>query len=482
MLIIAHPRDDGFFERAPFAYQLDPTMAKIDELLEDERLILRASVDLAQSAPQALETGRPATPVVVSVRLAVLRRLKGWSYRQVEDEVKGSLKWRGFCRIYDHPVPDHDTIQTREALISAATLHDLNDLVAQRAAAEGVTHGRKLRADGSVVETHIHYPTDSSLLADGVRVLGRTVARARKVIDGRTVRGQPAWFSNHQRQARRLARAIAAHARRQAHKKAKKTADSERKLQRLYRDLIGVADHSLAAAHQVHRLLETRGKGVKALALAATLAHFMPLLQRVIAQARRRVLEAQQVPAPEKLVSLFEPHTAIIQRGKTPPRDTEFGRKIWYAEVDGGIVSEYRILPGNPPDNQDQWATSLKHHRHLFRHPPRTATGDRGVYSPNNEAIAHQEKVKEPALPKPGAKTPARRAYEAQPWFKAALRFRAGIEGRISVLRGPRGLRRCLNRGESGLERWVGWGVITNNLVVMATALTRRRRRRSATA
>lgn len=231
----------------------------------------------------------------------------------------------------------------------------------------------------------------------------------------------------------------------------------------------------------MHTLLTTHSHSVKAVALSMTLEHFIPLLQRVIDQARRRVLEGQSVPAPDKLVSIFETHTAIIRRGKAPPHDTEFGRKVWYTEVDGGIVSEYRILPGNPPDNQDQWAASLKHHRRLFGHPPTTATADRGVHSSNNEAIAKQEKVKEPALPQPGAKTLERRAYEAQLWFKAALRFRAGVEGRISVLRGPRGLRRCLNRGESGMERWVGWGVITNNLVVMATALTRRRRRSAVT-
>jgi IS5 family transposase len=139
-------------------------------------------------------------------------------------------------------------------------------------------------------------------------------------------------------------------------------------------------------------------------------------------------------------------------------------------------------LPGNPPDNQDQWVTSLQHHRTLFGHPPTTATADRGVHSRDNEALARCERIPDVALPQPGAKTPERSAYEAQPWFKTALRFRAGIEGRLSVLRGPRGLRRCLNRGEAGMEPWVGWGVITNNLVVMATALTRRRRsRREAT-
>jgi len=219
MLIIAYPRDAGFFQRAPFEYELDPKMAKIDELLDDDRLILRVSLDLAHSAPHALETGRHATPVEVTLRLAVLRRLNGWSYRQVEDEVNGSLKWRGFCHIYDHGVPDHSTIQSREALIAAETLHALNDWGVARACAEGVTHGQKLRADSSVVETHIHYPTDSSLLADGVRVLGRTVARARAVVDGRVVRWNKTLFSNHSRKAKRLAREIARLARHQAQKK-----------------------------------------------------------------------------------------------------------------------------------------------------------------------------------------------------------------------------------------------------------------------
>jgi IS5 family transposase len=482
MLIIAYPRDEGFFARAPFEYQLDPKMAKIDELLDDERLLLRVSLDLAHSAPQALETGRPATPVEVTVRLAVLRRLQGWSYRQVEAEVKGSVQWRGFCHLYDQRVPDHSTIQGREALIAPETLHAINDWVVQRAYGARVTRGKKLRADSSIVETHIHYPTDSSLLADGVRVVGRTVARAREVVDGRIVRWKKTAFCNHARKAKRLAREIATLARRQSQTKARPSAERERKMRRAYRKLVGVAQASLDHAHQVVALLTPQRSHRKAGALRTTLEQVMPLLQRVIEQTRCRVVNGQSVPATDKVVSVFEPHTAIIQRGKVPPQDTEFGRKVWYSEVDGGLVSEYRLLPGNPPDNQDQWATSLQHHRVLFGHPPITATADRGVHSTANEAIARAERIPEVALPQPGAKTPARSAYEAQPWFKAALRFRAGIEGRLSVLRGPRGLRRCLNRGEAGMERWVGWGVITNNLVVMATALTRRRRpRRVAT-
>jgi IS5 family transposase len=478
MLIIAYPREEGFFERAPFEYQLDRKMAKMDELLEDDRLILRASLDLASSAPRALETGREATPVEVTLRLAVLRRLNGWSYRRVEEEVKGSLKWRGFCRLYGHRVPDHSTIQTREALIMAETLHALNDQVVKQACARGITRGRKLRTDGSVIETNIHYPTDSSLLADGVRVVGRTLARARRVVDGRVVRWRAKLFSNQGRAAKHLGRNIAFLSRRQSQKKAK-TGDSQRKMRHLYRKLVDLAQDNLDHAQQVIDLLSKQDSNLQAVALRNTLEIFLPLLQRVVDQTTRRVFEGKSVPAAEKVVSLFEPHTAIIQRGKAPPRETEFGRKLWFTEVEGGLVSEYRILSGNPPDNQEQWATSLKYHRKLFGHPPTIAVADRGVYSSDNEQIAHRQKIPEAALPKPGAKTPERLAYEAQPWFKAALRYRSGVEGRISVLRGARGLRRCLNRGETGLQRWVGWGVITNNLVVLATALARRRRLRA---
>lgn len=218
-----------------------------------------------------------------------------------------------------------------------------------------------------------------------------------------------------------------------------------------------------------------------ALALADLFAQYVPLVRQVIAQTTRRVFRHESVPAPEKIVSLFEPHTAIIQRGKTPPKETEFGRKLWYSEVDGGIVSEYRLLDGNPPDDQ-QWEPSLKYHRQLFGHPPDLATADRGVHSKTNEQVARRLGVKRVALPQPGAKSERRKRQEAQPWFRAALRFRAGIEGRISHLKRARQLDRCRNHGENGVDCWVGWGVLANNLVVIATKLARRLRTRKSKA
>jgi IS5 family transposase len=206
----------------------------------------------------------------------------------------------------------------------------------------------------------------------------------------------------------------------------------------------------------------------------------VPLVRQVIWQTTQRVFQQQTVPASEKVVSLFEPHTAIIQRGKAPPRETEFGRKLWYSEVDGGMITEYRILTGNPPD-EAQWCTSLKNHQRLFKRSPYLATADRGVFSERNEQFARDLGVKQVALPKPGTQNSRRKRREARPWFKAAMRFRAGIEGRISGLKRARRLDRCHNRGENGLERWVGWGVITNNLVVLATCLARRHRSKRST-
>jgi transposase, IS5 family len=246
------------------------------------------------------------------------------------------------------------------------------------------------------------------------------------------------------------------------------------KAKRDYRQLVRLTERTVQNAWQVHPLLLAEGSS-QALALAGSLAHYLPLVQIVINQTTRRVLNGESVPAADKIVSLFEPHTAIIQRGKARPNETEFGRKVWYAESDGGLITRYALLVGNPPET-NQWLPSIQHHRKLFGHPPDEATADRGVFSEDNVQQAKDAGVKRVVLPKPGAKDRTQQRRESQPWFKAVLRWRNGIEGRISQLRRARGLDRCLNHGGPGMERWLGWGVIANNLMVIARALTHRRR------
>ena len=186
MLIVAYPCDKTFLERAPFPLQIERKLLEMDRLLDDSKLVLAGCNDVVQSAPQAAWNGRPATPGVVTLRCAVARALMGWSYDTAHAEINGSLKWRWFCRIYTQTVPNHSTLRDREALISAPTLQQLHRRVVRMAHAEGVTQGKKLRTDGTVIETNIHYPTDSQLLSDSVRVLGRLLTYARQLVQPQT--------------------------------------------------------------------------------------------------------------------------------------------------------------------------------------------------------------------------------------------------------------------------------------------------------
>lgn len=186
MLIVAYPKDDTFLERGPFHLQIERKLRAMDRLLDDAKLVLAVSNDLLQSAPQATCNGRPATPVVVTLRCAVARALMGWSYETTHAEINGSLKWRWFCRIYAQSVPNHSTLRDREALIRPVTLQHLHRRIVQVAQQEGITQATQLRTDATVIETNIHYPTDSQLLSDSVRVLGRLVTQTRQVLHPKT--------------------------------------------------------------------------------------------------------------------------------------------------------------------------------------------------------------------------------------------------------------------------------------------------------
>lgn len=202
----------------------------------------------------------------------------------------------------------------------------------------------------------------------------------------------------------------------------------------------------------------------------------MPLVAQVVDQAVRRVLSGEAVPASDKVVSLFEPHTQIIQRGKAPPHETEFGHKVMYAEVEHGLVSDWQVIAtGNPPDDT-LLLPLLRRHRQRFGHAPHLLAGDRGFFSPENARWARRMGVKRISIPQHGRRTARRRTHEKKPWFKEGQRFRNGIEGRISVLKRTVQLTRCPYHGCAGFEHWVGWGILVANLVVIARTLRKRER------
>jgi IS5 family transposase len=464
MLVDRYPPMDLFALVPPLLCAFEPVLQELDRLLDDEVIVRRVKADLARRAPHSQRRGRPSTPIEVILRLLVVKRLYGWSYEEVEHFVADSLVLRQFCRIYCARVPDDTTLLRWANCIAPETLAALNERVVVLARQLHVTRGRKLRLDSTVVETTIHHPSDSSLLADGVRVLSRLLRRARTVLDG-TAKLGGAVFCTHMRSTRRLVQSVHRLGR-------QRSAAAQQAMRDAYARLIEVATQTQRQATRIYNALTTRADAA-AQRVAHQMAVFLSRVEQVIRQATRRTLHGESVPAGEKIVSVFEPHTQIIVRNKAG-KPVEFGRKLWLAEVDGGIVSGWRVLDAPGPDTP-YLMPSLAEHRQRFGKPPRLVAADRGVFSPQNEMRAKQAGVKRVVIPATGRASNSERARtERQRWFRRGFRFRAGIEGRISVLQRVYGLDRCRDHSEAGLGRWVGWGIVTANLERIARTQAQR--------
>jgi IS5 family transposase len=308
--------------------------------------------------------------------------------------------------------------------------------------ARRVIQGRRLRIDTTVVETNIHYPTDATLLADGVRVLTRGLQR----------------LGQHVRQrARSVARRvfeIAQRSRTAGSRVAPKVREqSKARMKLLYQGLMGI---TRAVVRQAEAAVAPSRRGSLAVQLSATTA----LVKRVVAQTRARVLRGD-THFPGKVVSLFEAHTEIIRKGKLA-KPTEFGRVVKIQEAEAQFITDYEVCERGQPDRA-LWAPALDRHIALFDHAPRLAVADGGFASRGNEQAALDRGVRHVVLPRQARDERSRAA-------RAALRWRTGSEGRISALKRRHGLRRCRYRGPSGMQRWVGWGVIANDLLALARA------------
>jgi transposase, IS5 family len=448
----------NLFEYIPaLSLETDPVLTQLDRLLDDDTLFQAVKTDLLKRYPHTATDGRPSTPVEVIVRMLIIKHLYNWSYEHTEQWVGDSLVLRQFCRVYAQRVPDDTTLIRWANLIRPETLHCLLDHITERARRLKITRGRKLRIDGTVVETNIHYPVDSTLLGDGVRVLSRTIRRAKTVI-GETVARTRTLFRDRRRSAKRIMKGLIDAARRRSEQ-------AQQQLQDGYRQLLDLTEQVVDQAQHVQQLLQQQTDAT-AQRLHQTLQTFIPRVKQVIRQTTRRVIHGETVRAGEKLVSLFEPHTAIIRKGKAG-KSTEFGRVVWLAETEGGIITQARVLEGNP-DDATQLAPSLDQHIEQFGHPPDLLAGDGKLATATNEQLAQRCGVRQVVLPRPGRKTEARQAHERQKWFRRGRNWRAGIEGRISGLKRGQGLSRCRDHGDNGMERWVGLGVIAHDLRMIA--------------
>lgn len=441
----------------------DPELRELDQLLDDDIIFQRVKADLTKAHPQSAHKGRYSTPVEVILRMLLVRRLYHWSYEDTEHFVADSLVLRQFCRVYLEAVPDDTTLIRWAQLVRPHTLDQINERVVQLARDHKVMRGRKLRVDSTVVETTMHHPTDSGLLADSVRVMSRLLRRAKRIIgEGANVSREV--FRTRTRSVRRLTQQLHRVARRKGEEAAEELTET-------YRRLIEVVDQTRRQADRVLEALQAAGTR-DAQRLGNHLEQLLRLVDQVIEQTKRRVLQGEKVPASEKVVSLFEPHTQIIKRQK-PGKPVEFGRKLWLEEVEGGIVSGYRVLD-QPGQDAPTLPQSLADHRRRSGKPPWLPAGDRGVFSPTNERLAEEAGVTHVVMPYAGKASAGRKEREQTRWFRAGFRFRAGIEGRISVLGRCYGLDRCPEHGEAGVGRHVGWGIITGNLVKIAETVAGR--------
>ena len=466
MLRNRYNRTDLFALVPQLGLRFEPQLEQLDRLLDDDEILEKVRDDLARRYPKTRSRGRHSTPVEVILRMLVVKRLYSWSYEQTEYFVNDSLVLRQFCRVYLEKVPD-DTVLIRWAnTIGPETLQALNDRVVQLARSLKVTRGRKLRVDTTAVETNIHFPTDSGLLGDGVRVVSRLLRRAKAVL-GEAASGLKEAFRSRLRTVRRLSQQLHRLARR-------KNEQGRTALKAAYGRLIATAKRTAAQGQRVLKAVQERTGEPKADRLAARFAAVLPRLKQGIRQAERRVLKDDPVPSGEKVLSLFEPHTQVIPRFKAG-KSVEFGRKIRLDEVEGGLISGYAVLEQGGGQDQPYLADALANHRQQFGRAPDLLAADRGMASAANERLAQEAGVKQVALPHVGKAPPDRRAQERGRRFKRGYRFRAGIEGRIHALRRDYGLKRCRYHGGRGMGRWVGWGILAHNLLKVAEAGAARR-------
>lgn len=420
----------------------DPTLREIDTLLEDDAVVDRVTEALAQRHPHSRHRGRLGTPADVVLRMLVLKHLYDWSFDECEREVRGSLVYRAFCRIDGERVPDAKTLIRLARLLNDAVLKDVLTRLVAVGRERRVIRGRRLRVDTTVVETNIHYPTDATLLADGVRVLTRTLRRVGEHVRERTRSVARRVFEIAQRSRTAGSRASAT-----------VREQSKAKMKTLYQGLLRIT-------RAVVRQADATARRVRDRRTAAELVAMSELVRQVVAQTRARVLRGN-THYPDKVVSLFEPHTDIIRKGKLA-RPTEFGRLVKIQEAEAQFITDYTVVdPGQ--SERALWEPALDRHIALFERAPELAVADGGFASRSNERAARERGVRHVVLPRQAREQRSRIA-------RAALRWRTGSEGRISALKRRHGLRRCRYRGESGMSRWVGLGVIVNDLLVLGRA------------
>ena len=438
-------------------------MLQADAILADEKLLDTVHHALQQRRPRSRTHGRPGTPAEVVLRMLVLKHIRDWSFADLEREVRGNLLYREFTHIGAEKVPDAKTLGRLAQALGPEVIEKLHVRIVALAQARGVVSGRRMRLDTTVVETNIHYPTDSGLMGDGVRVLTRLMKKVTEIAGeaGTKLRDRK---RSMQRRLVEIGRATRS-----------KGQASQEKVQGVYRKLVEVTTRVVGQAKKFSAEI---GQGTKRAGdalqqatlegLRRELDAFLAGVQQVIRQTKARVFGGN-TRAEGKLVSIFEPDTEIIRKGKAS-KPTEFGKLVKLQEAENQIIVAYEVYDQRPQD-KDLLVPAVEIHQQRLDRAPELVAGDAGFYSAQGEAQVQGMGVKRVSIPNHSTKSAERRRHQKQRWFRKGQKWRTGCEGRISVLKRRHGLNRCRYKGSAGMKRWVGLGVISDNLINIGHAL-----------
>src|SRR5215469_14324440 len=443
-------------------------MRQADRVLDDPQIVAAVYEALAQRHPHSRRRGRRGTPAEVVLRLLILKHIRNWSYGVLEREVRANLVYRDFTRVGGARMPDAKTMGRWGVALGPATIKQIHDRIVQLAQAEHVVAGRRMRVDTTVVETNIHYPTDSSLLGDGVRVLTRTMKKITKIAGaaGTELRDRS---RSVQLKVLEIARAARA-----------KGGQSQERLKLAYSKLLHATSRVVGQAKRFAEEIATGVKRSRFLlkqlvleGLRQELETMVPLVKQVTKQTRARIFRGN-TRTPGKILSLFEPSTELIRKGKAA-KPNEFGKMVKLQEAENQIVVDY-VVYAQRPNYSYLLIPTIETHRAKLGRTPYLVAADAGFYSAKNEAAAKAKGVKRVCIPNRSTKSKERRREQRKRWFRNGQKWRTGCEGRISVVKRRHGLNRCRYRGEAGMQRWVGLGAIADNLVNIGQALQKHAR------
>jgi len=385
------------------------------------------------------------------LRAGIIKQMEGFSYRELAFHIVDSRVYSWFCRVGIGKPFRKSALQRGIKLISDTTWEKINLTLLGYAANENIEQGRKVRVDCTVVESNIHAPYDSELLVDSVRVLARVLSTLRTELPDLVFS-----FSDHRRRARRRNLAIM---------NAKNAADRNK----MYKDLLLVTENTIGYAEKgLHALRSYRPSsleswGVKGWA-KEQLEHFLPLIRQVVCQTRRRVFEEESVPASEKIVSIFEPHTDIIRKDR---RDTYYGHKICLTGGASNLILDCVVLEGNPADSE-LTEMMLDRQNTVYSRYPLKAAFDGGFSSQDNLKKAKKKKGLKDVCFSKGRGLSVKDMCRSNWVYKQLRNFRAGIESGISWLKRSLGLGRCLWKGFESFKSYVWASIVSANLLTIA--------------